>query len=249
MFGMGGFSAMIFGVLFNSYFCYSLPFYQAVIPNPSDFPMITIALSLAIGVLHIATGFISNAIKALSRKDILGAIFDGFLWAIFIVGLGLGISNMIFEMMSSNMPESWQGIVFPDLAPVGLTIMAVCLVIVLFTGGRNEKGIFKKVVGGLGGIYGVINYFSDLISYVRIFGILLSGVVFGSIINDLASTLGVIAPFLLIFAHAFNLILSCLSIYVHNARLQYVEYFGKFFEGEGRLFKPLGSDLNYTIGR
>ena len=136
---------------------------------------------------------------------------------------------------------------------VGLYIIAGSLVVVALTAGRSRKGILGKAMGGFGGVYGVINYFSDIVSYVRIFGLMLSGAVFGFIINQIAamimtSVVGyILAIILCVFAHLFNLALAVLGAYVHNSRLQYVEFFGKFYEGEGQLFAPLGSGLTYTL--
>ena len=101
--------------------------------------------------------------------------------------------------------------------------------------------------------YGVINYASDILSYARLYGLMLSGAVVAQIISSAAINffvggnplLIVLAVILLIVGHAFNLIMNLLGAYIHDARLQYVEFYGRFFEGDGELFKPLGANHKY----
>jgi V/A-type H+-transporting ATPase subunit I len=70
----------------------------------------------------------------------------------------------------------------------------------------------------------------------------------GSVINMLGNMIGGVGEVVLLVAmHLFNLVLGLLSIYIHNGRLQYVEFFGKFYEGDGKLFTPFGSDTKYTL--
>ena len=135
--------------------------------------------------------------------------------------------------------------------------MYVCLgalAIGIVFGGLGRKGILGKLTGSFGKAYGIINYFSDVMSYIRIFGLLLSSALIGSVVNDLGTMVignggaGYIAAvILLIFAHLFNLAMGIMSIYIHNGRLQYVEFFGKFYTGDGQLFVPFGSDTRYSL--
>ena len=104
-----------------------------------------------------------------------------------------------------------------------------------------------------GSAYGIINYFSDIMSYIRVFGLMLSSALMGTVINQLGEMVWtgggigyVMAIVLLVFAHIFNLVMGILGIYIHNGRLQYVEFFGKFYTGDGHLFVPFGSDTKYT---
>ena len=102
----------------------------------------------------------------------------------------------------------------------------------------------------------MINYASDILSYARLYGLMLSGAVIAQIISQYAVTgtentvgfivsgeplLVVLGVVLMIVGHVFNLAMSLLGAYIHDARLQYVEFYGRFFEGEGELFRPLGS--------
>ena len=116
------------------------------------------------------------------------------------------------------------------------------------TAGRKEK-LVGKFTKGFGAVYGVINYVSDILSYARLYGLMLSGAIIAQIVskysiqfitggNAMLIILGVV---LMLVGHAFNLAIGLLGAYIHDARLQYVEFYGRFYTGEGELFTPLGS--------
>lgn len=264
--GYCGFSTILWGVIYGSLFSVDLatvipncPDWYPLLPSPSNYPIITMIVSLALGIVHLMAGVACNAHKLATRRDAAGVIFDALIWEVFFAGVILLALKPACDMIMSNIDSALkqpQILVLanvPDMTMIGLYIIAGALVVVLLTAGRGRKGIFGKILGGFGGVYGVINYFSDIVSYVRIFGLMLSGAVFGFIINQIGqmimtSAIGyVLAIVLYIFAHLFNLALAVLGAYVHDSRLQYVEFFGKFYEGEGQLFAPLGSGLNYTL--
>ena len=113
-----------------------------------------------------------------------------------------------------------------------------------------NKG-FDRVAKSFGSLYSILNLFSDLLSYTRLFGLMLSGVIIASIVNQLAggfyTTLWKIPFGILIslIGHSFNISMGALGAYIHDARLQYIEFFSRFYEGEGELFTPFGSDFSY----
>ena len=108
--------------------------------------------------------------------------------------------------------------------------------------------------GALGSVYGAINIVSDLLSYSRLFGLGLTTGVIGLVMNKLGMIIvNMIGPVGWVFAviifvggHIFNLAINLLGAYVHDSRLQYIEFFGRFYDGSGHAFKPLGYDLKYT---
>ena len=126
------------------------------------------------------------------------------------------------------------------------------MLIAIVTAGRKEK-FFGKFTKGFGTVYGIINYASDILSYARLYGLMLSGAVIASIISGYGVdfitggniALAVLGVVILIVGHGFNLVMNLLGAYIHDARLQYVEFYGRFFEGEGELFAPLGSKRKY----
>ena len=247
-FSIGGIFAILWGLLFNSLFGFAiLP--NTVMPNPQTdmwslagiaVPSVLI-ISMELGVLQIFTGYLCRAWQSWRKGDIFGGICDGVFWACFSVGVGLAIVGFVEE---ANIPI---------LGTVGGITAGVSLVLAMVTAGRSEK-FFGKFTKGFGAAYGVINYASDILSYARLYGLMLSGAVIGQIIATYAGgfivsgniLLAVLGVLLLIIGHAFNLVMNLLGAYIHDARLQYVEFYGRFFQGEGELFTPLGSRQKYV---
>jgi len=112
-------------------------------------------------------------------------------------------------------------------------------------GGRDSKNPVLRLVKGLLSLYNITAYFSDILSYTRILALVLATSVIAMVFNKLGFMLGptpigyVVFIVAALIGHTLNLALSALSAYVHTSRLHYVEFFSKFYEGGGRLFKPL----------
>lgn len=255
----GGVFSIIFGVLFNSFFGAALlPF--SILPSPvpdgnGTTGLMTILLGcLALGVLHIATGYFFKALNCFKQKDVAGGIFEGLIWVLFFIGFVLAAFNFLVGYL---MPEALENMnagvrnFFDAAALPGLIIVGVTLLIAALTAGRKEKG-FGKVSKGFGAIYGIISLMSDILSYARLFGLMLSGMIIASTFNDLGlsimsgGSLGYIfGPLVIGVGHIFNIAMGVLGAYIHDSRLQYIEFFSKFYTGEGEKFTPLGSDIRY----
>ena len=101
-------------------------------------------------------------------------------------------------------------------------------------------------------LYDIVSYASDLLSYSRILALGLASAVIASVVNLLATMGGVTVPgivlFVLVFliGHIINFLVNLLGTYVHTSRLQYIEFFGKFYESGGREFAPLAPDMKYV---
>lgn len=223
-------TTMICGVLFGSYFGET---WHPILFNPLNDPVKMLILTLLVGGLHIFTGMITKAVMNIKAGHALAAVFDQFSWMLILSGVGLMFLS--------------------QTRTVGIVLAAVGAVIVLLTAGRAKKGIFGKITGGLVGLYGVTNYMSDILSYSRILALSLATGVVGMVMNMLAGMVRGSVPVLgfvfalLIYAvgHVFNLALSLLSAYVHDCRLQYIEFYGKFFDGGGKIFKPFSIQTKY----
>lgn len=139
----------------------------------------------------------------------------------------------------------------------GLVIVFVGIALMMCGGAFNKKGILKKIGGALGSLYGMVNYLSDILSYARLFALGLATGVIAMVVNILGQVIAgffptnlafigwIIATPILIVGHVFNIGINVLGTYVHNSRLQYIEFFSHFYTGGGHLFKPFGSKLKY----
>lgn len=252
VFAIGGVFAVIWGFLFDSLFGIAILHMRVMPPlleGNTNWHVLGIAIpallivALEVGVVQLFAGYMCRAIQCWRRGKIWDGIFDGVVWAVFSIGVGLAIAGLVEEL---NMII---------LAYVGGIAAGAMLLTAMLTAGRKEK-ILGKFTKGFGAAYGVINYASDILSYARLYGLMLSGAVIAEIVSGYALTgyggstgmivsgnagLAVLGVVLLLLGHLLNLALSLLGAYIHDARLQYVEFYGRFYEGEGELFSPLGS--------
>lgn len=219
-----GVSTIIWGLIFGTVFAIPSISKMALI-DPIGQAMILLMLCLGLGVLHIMAGLAVGAYILIKRGDILAAIFDKVSWIVVLLGgvlVGFGLGN------------------------IGLYMFLGGLVFIFLTAGRSRKGIFKKFIGGFGGFYAVTGYISDILSYCRLFGMGLATSVIAMVFNTIASLFFgdvfgyIIGAVILVIGHTFNIGINALGAFVHTARLQFIEFYGKFYEGGGRPFAPLG---------
>ena len=223
------FTTIFWGIIFGSYFGET---WHPILFAPLDNPMGMLVFCMIIGVLHIFTGMIMKMVEDAKAGHFWDGVFDQLSWMILITGLGL--------------------LFLEPTRTVGMVLAIAGAAIILLTAGRAKKGIVGKVVGGFGGLYNITGYMSDILSYSRILALSLATGVVGMVMNLLAgmiqgSVIGFIFS-LLIYAvgHVFNLAMGLLSAYVHDSRLQYIEFFNKFYEGGGYAFRPLKVDPRYV---
>ena len=248
VFAIGGIFAVIWGFLFNSLFGITLPI-PTVLPNAQSdmwtfagigIPAVLV-IAMLLGIVQLLAGYICKAVQCWRRGEVLDGILDGVVWAVFSLGAGLAIAGLV---------EEWN---IPILVTVGGITAGVTLVIAMIAAGRREK-FFGKLSKGFGTLYGIINYMSDILSYARLYGLMLSGAVIAQIVSQYAvgfitggGVLAVLGVLLMLVGHVFNLAIGLLGAYIHDARLQYVEFYGRFYEGEGELFVPLGSKHEHVF--
>jgi len=134
---------------------------------------------------------------------------------------------------------------------IGIVLSVAMVLVLLATQGRHKKG-FGKIVGGLGSLYNITSYLSDILSYARLLALGLATGIIANVMNTLSKLFGtgvfgiVMMIIILIVGHVFNLVINILGTFVHTARLQYVEYFGKFYDGGGQLFAPFRIKTKFT---
>lgn len=252
--GAGGIASIIWGLLFGHYFGFSgeqISFLPAgVMPDPQKDAIVVLLISLLLGVCQLICGYVIRGINLIKKKKICQGIVNGFSWALFMLGVIMWASGMLMKFFNIKISDGLQTF-FDAINTPGLIVMLSALAIGVIFAGIGTKG-FTKITKSFSALYGVVNLFSDVLSYARLFGLMLSGSVIAEQFNNIAvglmGSVGgyIIAFFVLLIGHVFNIAMSILSAYIHNLRLQYVEFFGKFYEGNGVKFKPFGAELKYT---
>lgn len=250
IFAFSSIPSIIFGVLTGSFFGATFDLLKvvggwfgrsdlsAIVLQPVDDPLPMLIFSLGLGILHIITGLILKIINEVRRKDILSALADGLSWILILTGAVVAVLGMVTPVTI--------------LSTIGLVLVGVGALLILFLNGRSNKSIIGKAFGGLGGLYNVTGYLSDVLSYSRILALSLSTAVIAFTMNLLAGmvmgvpVLGIILAIIVyLIGHIFNFAMGLLSAYVHDGRLQYLEFFGKFYEGGGYEFTPFSYKLKY----
>ncbi len=198
-------------------------------------------LTLALGLVQLTTGIVVNLFKRLRAGEGLPAVLDQSGWLLATAGLFPWLFNRYL------MP----GQLFPVDGPVDqalLYVLALGALLIFVMGGREAKGIGRFGLGAYA-VYGIVNLLGDMLSYSRLFALALSSAIIAQVINEMAGMLmselgvpvvGVVLAVLVVAGgHLFNLLMACLSGFIHTARLQFVEFFGKFYDGTGVPFRPL----------
>ena len=246
MFMYCGIATVFWGAMFGGWFGDLIPVVADVLfgkkveikPiwfNPIDDPTRLLIWSLGFGIVHIFLGMAINAYMLIKRGQFWDAVFDVFSWYVLIIG-----AIMYGALGNSN----------PVLGKVGLYMAIIGAAILLLTGGRKNKG-FGKVTGGLGALYGITGYVSDILSYSRLLALGLATGVIASVVNTMGSLggRGIVSFIVLIVVgivgHSFNMAINILGAFVHSSRLQYIEFFGKFYEDGGEEFDPFRNETKY----
>ena len=237
---ISGIGAVLFGFLFGGFFGDMLTVLtqgKVVVPsfwfNPMEEPITMMIWSIVFGALHLFTAMGAKIYLLVKTGHLMDAIYDIVPWYLIIIGGGLLLGGGSLPL--PGLP----------LAAIGQWMALGGTAIILLFGGRDAKNPIVRLFKGLGALYNITGYFSDLLSYTRILALVLAGSVIAMVINLLGFMLGptpvgyIMFVLVALFGHTLNLALSVLGAYVHTSRLQYVEFFSKFYEGGGKLFKPL----------
>lgn len=237
-----GISTTIWGLIYGSFFgdllgTYAgIEFFKNPFINPQEDIMTILGMSVAFGIIHI---FIALGVKAyvlIRDKKYFDVLADVVTWYLSVAGVLLWIGGPMIGGAT--------------LGTVGKYMTIVGFVGLLLTQGRDAASIGGKIGGGVYGLYGITSYVGDLVSYSRLLALgLATGFIsnaFNLMIDLFPSpvkfTLGVV---LFIGLHSFNLGINALGAYVHTSRLQYLEFFNKFYEGGGSKFSPLQAENKY----
>ena len=241
-----GVSTFIVGALTGGFFGDFIPQLLKIINPASTFElpalftplndtMPIMAGSLVMGLIQIFTGMTVSVVKKIQNGDFVDALFSEITWWIILAGVALFVCGALLPVPAV-------------LGTVGKAVLIVGILMLVLGGTRNAKG-FGKVTCLVGLVYnGVTGYFSDTLSYIRIMALMLSGSVIASVFNTLGATFGNVILFVIIsmVGNALNLALNLLGCYVHDLRLQCLEFFGRFYKEGGRPYQPLAINTKYV---
>lgn len=191
--------------------------------TPLEDTMMILVGAMALGFVQILVGMAISFVKKLRRGQVMDAIWEEVTWWVVFAGLALAI--------------------------LGVTNLVIILGGVMVVAGPilTEKG-FGKITGIFGALYNhVTGYFGDILSYSRLMALMLAGSVIAQVFNTLGAIPGNVVIFIIIsmLGNALNFALNLLGCYVHDLRLQCLEYFNKFYEDGGKPFRPMKLDTNY----
>lgn len=241
----GGISTFIMGALTGGFFgnapeqigkILGKPEGWGVLPslfNPMTDSMLVLIGSMVLGMIHLNTGMVISAVEKVKKGDAASALWEeGSLW-VTLVGIILFALN---KTVAPGIP-----------AIIGKVILIVGCVMILYGGTRGASG-FGKFTSIFGTLYNTLTgWFGDILSYSRIMALMLAGSVIATVFNTIGGIANNLVFFLIIFliGHALNFALNLLGCYVHDLRLQCLEYFGKFYKDGGRAFAPLAVNPKY----
>ncbi len=260
MFMYCGISTLIWGILFGGYFgdvvdviarnYFGMAEGKTVIPAlwfvPLNDPMRMLIYSMLFGLIHLFVGLGLKGYMLIKDGKVMDAVWDVGLWFVFLIGL-------ILLLLPSDIFKGISGIEFsPALGVPGKYMAIVGLVGILLMSARDNKNWGLRIALGAYDIYNTTGWLSDVLSYSRLLALGLATGVIASVINQMGSMVGtgVVGTilFIIIFlaGHTLNLAINLLGAYVHTNRLQFVEFFGKFYEGGGRPFEPFTTNTKYV---
>lgn len=248
MFCYCGISTTFWGLMYGSFFGNVIPilgetFFGKVWTlkplwlDPVQEPLTLLIVSVVLGLMQILSGLAIKFYMIWRQGEKWAAIFDVGFWILVLTGIcgyagGMVLGNQLIG----------------DIGMYAALSGAVGLVL---TQGRSAKNIVAKLFNGILSLYDITGFVSDALSYSRLMALGLATGVIAQVVNTMGSLAGggvlgaVMFTLVFVLGHALNFAINCLGAYVHTNRLQYVEFFGKFYEGGGRAFAPLKMNTKY----
>ena len=248
MFFYCGISTTFWGILYGSFFgdligTVSKTFgsgrleFKPILIDPVNQALKLLIISVSFGLIHILTALCIKFYMRWKSGDKKGAVYDVGLWIRLLTGAAVMAAGM--------------GISARHLRNIGIYMEITAALGLVATQGRDKKNIFARIFAGILSLYDITGYVGDVLSYSRLMALGLATGVIASVVNILGSLggnspLGIVTFVLIsIFGHSLNFAINMLGAYVHTNRLQYVEFYQKFYEGGGRKFTPFKMDTKY----
>ena len=243
-----GFATVLVGLLFGGYLGFDpsllpAPLQALQLFDPIGNPLPVFYLALGLGVVQVMAGLVIKIYSEYKQGRLVGGILDQGPWLfMFTVGiLYLAVATGYTSIISTDQVV--------NLAYVGI-------VMIILSSGRKGVGVLGKIQSAAGALYSSIGYFSDILSYSRLLALGLATTALAFAVNLIAEIVSGSVPYLgpvlgllvLIIGHLFTLAVNTLGAFIHSARLQFVEFFGKFIDGTGKEFSPLSrKETHVTI--
>ncbi len=242
----GGISSVLVGLLFGGYFGINMEYMpswtQAIQKfDPIANPLPVFYMALGFGVFQIMFGLILKIVRDAKNGEFISGILDQGPW------LALFSSLIFWGTTKIGLIE--------DSASISVLIIYASLLSLVLTQGRKESTFVGKIFKGVFSLYNSINYFSDILSYSRLLALGLATSALAFAVNLIAVMVGDMIPYvgpvlmviILIIGHLFNLAVNVLGAFIHSARLQFVEFFGKFITDNGRIFTPFKREERHVV--
>ncbi len=262
MFLYCGISTTFWGIMFGGYFgdmfdiiattwfgVTNVPLIPPLWFFPVENPMRMLAFSMALGLIHIMTGYFVKVYQLCRQRDYVAVFYDAVSWILLVASGTVILLSM--EMIQNILDVS---LTIPgNINTIAGVIAILSSLVIILTNGRESKNPFKRFLKGTYALYGITGVLSDVLSYSRLLALGLASGIIGNVINKMASmpakSYGVVGVIIFIvimlLGHTLNIAINALGAYVHTNRLQYVEFFGKFYEGGGRSFAPFTMKTKY----
>ncbi len=240
-----GISTIVWGIIFGSFFgdaiwVISETFFGKTLPpwpiSPMNQAIELFIVSVAMGFVVIITGLLAKFINTCRNDGAVAAVFETGSWITILLGIGVVAVGIFLKV---------------NILSVVGGVMAGLGALTVIANGVRVKGP-AGIISGLGGLYDITGYISDLMSFSRLMALGLTTAAMGQVFNLLGamggrSVGGALGMFIIFtIGHLLSFALNALGAYVHTLRLQYVELFGKFYEGGGKPFKPFAHKSKYT---
>jgi V/A-type H+-transporting ATPase subunit I len=250
-----GISTVVFGAMLGSWFgnlfdmlpaslAFVRRFRDAVfVFDPLQDPLRMLIISLALGILQVWFGLLIKMRATIKQSGLKTGLLDQGTWLFFL-------GTLVFMILAGT------AVVSKSLYSIAVRSAQVGAVMVIAAQGRGARSWIAKPFLGLYGLYSVVSYFSDVLSYSRLLALGLATTVIANVVNQmgqLVRPVPVLGPVVMLAVlaggHAFNLLINILGSFIHAGRLQFVEFFTKFFEGGGKAFRPFQRENRYTTVR
>lgn len=244
----GSFATFILGALAGGWFSIDLntlpeiikkPLLAIQLINPMENPLAIFYLSLALGVVQVLVGLGIDTWWKIKT----GAAVDG------ILGSGAWIFTILSLLLFA---AGSMGFLSAQFGQIGKWLALFGAIVLIYNGTRGTKNILLKPALGLLSLYGIVGYFSDVLSYSRLLALGLTTGIIGMVVNVIAGLVfgipyigWLIGLLILVGGHGFNIVVNALGAYIHSGRLQFIEFFPKFMEAKGELFQPMAKEAKY----